>query len=228
VALSIDAFGDITPTVGIVTLTEAKTHLRYPNPSVASSDDAGIQGFIYAATEVIEDEVGKVVQRQVAEYHDGGQVAIYLRQKPVLEVVSVVENWGYFNWELADQPSTTVPATNLFAYSLDNPAQGRVTRRSVGNIAIPFMSMGGMFPNNIQVTYIAGRNTVPWAVRLATLELIAHWWQHSQQRQYSAGGSLNSNFDDEVEDSSGSAYFAGVPYAILEMVKPHRRAPIIG
>lgn len=226
--MSIDAFGDVTPTVGIVTLSDLKTHLRYPSPTTSSSDDTGLQGFIYAATEVIEDEVGKVVQRQVIEYHDGGQIAIYLKQKPVLEVVQVIENWGYYNWQLADQPATTVPATNLFAYSLDNPAEGRVTRRSVGNIAIPFMALGEMFPNNVKVTYIAGRNMVPWAVRLATLELCAHWWQNSQQRQYASGGSLSGNYDEAIEDSGGGAYNAGIPYRILEILKPHRRTPIVG
>jgi hypothetical protein len=226
--MSIDAFGDITPTVGIVSLTDLKTHLRYPQPTASSSDDAGLQGFILAATEVIEDEVGKVVQRQVMEYHDGGQIAIYLRQRPVLEVVQVIENWGYFNWDLAFQPSTTIPATNLFAYSLDMPSEGRVTRRSVGNIAIPFMAMGSEFPSNIQVTYIAGRNTVPWAIRLATLELCAHWWQNSQQRSYNAGGALPGNYDDAVQDGAGTAFNAGIPYRILEILKPHRRTPIFG
>lgn len=224
--MSIDAFGDIAPTVGIVTLTEAKTHLRYPNPDQPNTDDDNIQGFIYAATEVIEGEVGKVAQRQVIEYHDGGKVAIYLHQKPVLQVVEVIENWGYFNWGLAEQPSTTVPATNLFAYSLDNPREGRVTRRSVGNIAIPFMAMGGEFPYNIKVTYIAGRNQVPYAVRLATLELIAHWWQSSQQRSSAATGS--PTYDEDVSDSGGTEFLAGVPYRILELLTYHRRAPIIG
>lgn len=226
--MSIDAFGDLTPTMGIVTLTDLKGHLRYPNPSNPSSDDDALEGFIYAATEVIENEVGKVVQRTVTEYHDGGAIAIYLRQRPVISVTEIVENWGYFNWDLAEQPSTTIPATNLFAYSLDNPSQGRVTRRSVGNVAIPFMSMGSMFPNNILVTYVAGRLVVPYAIRLATLELCAHWWQHSQQRQYNAGGTLAGNYQDMIPDGSGTAFNAGVPYRILELLKSHRRTPVIG
>lgn len=226
--MSIDAFGDIYPSMGIVTLAELKAHLRYPNATQPSSDDDALEGFILAATEIIETEVGKVVQREVTEYHDGGSIAIYLRQKPVLKVVQVIENWGYFNWDLADQPSTTIPATNLFAYSLDNPAEGRVTRRSVGNIAIPFMAMGSMFPANIKVEYTAGRYQVPWSVRLATLELCAHWWQHSQQRQYSAGASLSGNFDSFVPDQGTTAFNAGVPYRVLELLKPHRHSPIIG
>ena len=225
--MSIDVFGDITPTVGIVTLTEAKTHLRFPNPTQPNTDDQNIEGFILAATEVIEGEVGKCVQRQVIEYHDGGQIAIYLRQRPVLQVVEIIENWGYFNWDLAAQPSTTIPATNLFAYSLDNPVEGRVTRRSVGNIAVPFMAMGSQFPANLKVTYIAGRNQVPYAVRLATLELVAHWWQHSQQRSF-GGGSPNGNFDDDIPDGGATEFNAGVPYRVLELLTWHRRAPIIG
>jgi hypothetical protein len=225
--MTVDAFGDITPTMGIVTLKELKAHLRYPEPANASNDDDQLEQFIYAATEVVENEVGKVVQRRVTEYHDGGQQAIYLRQKPVVSVVSIVENWGYFNWLLTEQPSTTVPASNLFAYSLDNPSQGRVTRRTVGNVSIPFMSMGSMFPNNIQATYIAGRMVIPWAVKLACLELCAHWWQNSQQRDYGTGGLANT-YDALVPDGAGTSYNAGVPYRILEILKAHRRTPIIG
>lgn len=226
--MSIDSFGDVIPTSGIVSVTELKTHLRYPNPGDPTVDDDGLEGFIYAATEIIENECGKVVQRNVIEYHDGGQSSLYLRQTPVISVVEIIENWGFYNWELAEQPSTTVPATNLFAYSLDNPSQGRVTRRSTGNIAVPFMAMGGNFPNNIRVTYLAGRLVVPFAVRLATLELCAYWWQHSQQRQYAAGGSMAGNFNNMVPDQGTTAFNAGVPYRILEILKPHRRTPIIG
>lgn len=225
--MPVDAFGDIAPNMGIVTLAALKAHLRYPNPKTASPDDDALGGFILAATEVIEDEVGKVVQRRVIEYHDGGFQQIYLREKPVLSVVQVVENWGYYNWLLANQPSTSVPATNLFAYSLDNPDEGRVTRRTVGNVNIPFMSMGSDFPNNIKVTYLAGRYIIPWAVRLATLELCAHWWQASQQRQYGSGG-MSANYDDDVPDTAGTGFNAGVPYRILEILRPHRRTPIIG
>lgn len=224
--MSIDAFGDITPTMGIVTVTELKTHLRFPNPAQTTSDDDALEGFILAATEVIESEVGKVVERRVIEYHDGGSPFLYLRQTPVISVIEIIENWGYFNWDLAVQPSTTVPATNLFAYSLDNPTEGRVTRRSVGNIAIPFMAMGSMFPNNVKATYTAGRLMVPYAIRLATLELCAHWWQLSQQRQFAGGGTLNSNFNQDA--TSGPAMLFGVPYRLLEPLKPHRRTPIIG
>lgn len=226
--MSIDAFGDIAPTIGIVTAAELKTHLRYPNPTQTTSDDDALEGFILAATEVVENEVGKVVERQVIEYHDGGTPFIYLRQRPVISVTEIIENWGYFNWDLAAQPSTTVPATNLFAYSLDSPTEGRVTRRSVGNIAIPFMAMGGMFPNNVKVTYQAGRLMVPFAIRLATLELCAYWWQQSQQRQFSSGGTLAGNFNQAVTGNVDNGLYPGVPYRILELLKAHRRTPIFG
>lgn len=223
-----DYFGDVTPTAGIVTLQELKTHLRFPDPTAASDDDAALQGFIYAATEVVEFHAGRIVQRQVTEFHDGGDYVIFTKQKPVVSVVEVIENWGYFNWTLADQPSTSVPAANLFAYSLDNPAEGHITRRSVGNVAIPFMAMGGMFPDNVKVTYVAGRSETPWACRLACLELCAHWWQNSQQRSYSSTTSAATSYDAMVQDSAASAYLAGVPYRIVELLKPHKRTPVIG
>lgn len=224
--MTVSPFGDITPTVGIVSLTDLKAHLRFPDPAAPTPDDDALEGFIYAATEVIECEVGRVVQRPVTEYHDGGRQVIYLKQTPVLSVTTIIENWGYYNWNLVLQPPTTVPAANLFAYSLDNPGEGRVTRRTVGNVSIPFMSMGSEFPANIKVVYLAGRNQTPWAVRLATLELCAHWWQNSQQRQYGAAG-VSSNFDSSAGIGTPSTFF-GVPYRILELIKSHRRTPILG
>jgi hypothetical protein len=220
-----DGLGNLTPTAGIVSLTELKTHLRYPTAQLASSpDDINLMGFIYAATEVIEAEVGNIVQRQVVEYHDGGTVALYLREKPVVRVIEILENWGYYNWDLVEQQPTTVPATSLFAYSIENPEEGRVTRRSVGNIAVPFMSMGGLFPNNIRVTYITGREGTPWSVRLACLELCALWWRTFEQRQSASGGSPARPID---QSTSQIAALVGVPNRVMELLKSNRRGPII-
>lgn len=225
---SVDGLGNITPTAGIVSLAEAKTHLRYPAAQIQgpSPDDGNMLGFIFAATEVIESEIGNVVQRQVLEYHDGGGIAVYLREKPVLRVVSVTENWGYANYDLTGQPPNLVPSNNLWAYSLDNPSEGRITRRTVGNVAIPFMNMGRMFPNNIAVTYITGRQGTPWAARMACLELIAHWWRNSQQRTSAASSPASGQYGEF--GTTAEAYNAGVPYAILEILRPLRRTPIIG
>lgn len=224
---NIDGLGNLTPTAGIVSLIEAKTHLRFPDPTDSSSDDVNLQGFIYAATEVIEGRVGNVVQRTVKEYHTGGSPYLYVREKPIVSVTTIVENWGYYNWTLTEVDTNDIPQDNLFAYSVDNPDEGLIVRRSVGNIAIPFMGMGDLLPDNITVTYVTGMQGTPWSIRLACLELIAHWWQASQQRTSAASASPANPFN-AVPSVSNAPFVFGVPNRIWEIIGTNGRTPIIG
>lgn len=209
----------------IVTLADVRAHLRYP--AADTLDDPAIQGFISAADEVIKREVGHVIPQMFNESYDGGDTTICLANVPVLSVQDVTEGWGWINYDLAYVQVNTIPATNMFAYSLDVPETGEITRRSTGNVAIPFMRGD----SNIAVTYTAGRGSIPGNVRLAALELIAHWWQNSQQR---GGGGSQSEYSydstnvDFTRTTGYSAINQGVPYRIIELLKPHRRQPIIG
>lgn len=211
----------------IVTLQDVLTHLRYP--STNDDDNLQLEGFIAAADEVIRAECGDVVPKQYQEYYNGGDVAIYLRHTPVISVNTVIEGWGFTNFELTYTVPNQVPQTSLFAYAIDNANTGKITRRSAANVLIPFVGQPYMqnSEGNIYVDYVAGQLPVPANVRLAALELIAHWWQNSQQRQYSAGG-VSSSFDTDVVDSASTEYYAGVPYRILELLRPSRRLPVIG
>lgn len=211
----------------LVTLIDTKQHLRIPITNTA--EDYALQGFIYAAEDVIRSECGDIMPRHYDETYDGGNIVIYLRHRPVLTVENIEEGWGWFNFELDYQQVNTQPAASMFAYSLDSPEAGSVSRRSAGNVVIPFVS--GV--KNIRITYTAGRNQIPGSVRLATLELIAHWFQSSQLR--ATANNAGATAYDAVEgerysrggtDINGINY--GVPYRILELLKPFRRLPIIG
>lgn len=208
----------------LVSLAEVKAHLRYPTANVA--DDVAIQGFINAASDVINAECGIVVPQRFDETYDGGDFAIWLRHVPVIMIENLEEGWGFVNFELTQVQVNSPNSTNLFAYSIDEEATGNITRRSGGNVNIPFVSG----KNNIHVTYTAGRDVIPGAIRLAALELIAHWWQGSQQR--SMGGGSAGTFDNTDVDYSralnATPLNQGVPYRIIELLKPFRRLPIIG
>lgn len=210
----------------LVTLIDVKTHLRIP--PTQSGEDAALMGFIFAAEDVIRAECGDIVPRHYDESYDGGNSTIYLRHRPVLSVENVEEGWGYFNYELDYQQVNTVPAASMFAYSIDSPEAGAVTRRSAGNVVIPFVP--GI--KNIRVIYTAGRQTVPGAIRLATLELVAHWFQSSQLRATATNSGEQAYDAVEGErysrnyDIAGMNY--GVPFRILELLKPFRRLPVIG
>lgn len=210
----------------LVTLVDVKMHLRIPPTNV--SEDYALMGFIYAAEDVIRTECGDVMPRHFDESYDGGNTVIYLRHRPVLSIENVEEGWGWFNYELDYQQVNTVPAASMFAYSIDSPEAGAITRRSAGNVVIPFVPG----TKNVRIVYTAGRHYIPGAIRLATLELVAHWFQSSQLR--AGANNASEQAYDAVEgerysrgyDTAGINY--GVPFRILELLKPFRRLPVIG
>ena len=212
----------------IVTLSDVKQHLQIPatNPSY----DYQLQGFIYACEDVIQNECGAILPRHYDEFYDGGEPYIYLRHRPVLSVENVEEGWGWMNYELDYQESNTVPAGDMYAYSIDSIEAGIICRRSAGNVVIPFVPGTA----NIHVLYTAGRREIPGAIRLASLELVAHWFQSSQLRTTAtnAGEQAYDAVEGEkytraAEDNAVGLNY-GVPYRILELIKPFRRLPVIG
>jgi hypothetical protein len=211
------------PAYTIVGLEDVLAHLRYP--AVNTQDDAALQGFINAATDVLRHECGDVVPLEYDEYYDGGDYAIATRHNPIISVQNVEEGWGFTNYELAFNQVNATEATNMFSYSIDNPEIGLISRRSGGNVNIRFM----VGTANIRVTYVAGRAAVPGALRLAALELIAHWWQGSQMRatQYQSEGydAVDIDFSRTL---GGTEFNSGIPYRVLELIRPYRHIPFIG
>lgn len=213
----------------IVTLQQVKSWLRYPNPTQPSADDAGLQILINAADEVIEYECDDILPHRHDEYYDGGDEEIFLRHRPLLSVENVEEGWGYLNYELDYQESNSPGPFSMFAFSVDGHEFGKITRRTAGNVVIPFRAG----TDNIRVQYTTGELTIPGTVLMAELELCAHWWANSQFRAQALAGT-NVGFDAV----SGQAYTRdtesgtqnlniGVPFRILEQLKAHRRTPII-
>lgn len=214
-------------TTEVISLAQAKTHLRIP-PTDTADDDAIQNVFIPAITDVIRAECGDVIPTQYDENYDGGDFSISVRHIPVLSVELVQEGWGWTNYTLDYVQVNATTATSMFAYSLDNKSSGTLTRRTAGNVNIPFMTGS----DNIRIIYTAGRSAVPGAITLAALELLAHWWQGSQQRaaQYQSEG-----YDavDVAQPTSGAAggligINIGIPYRVLELLRPYRHMPYIG
>lgn len=214
----------------IVSLQEVKEHLRYPNPSAPTPDDSGLQRFITAADECIEFECDEILPKLFNETHDGGKTKIFVRHRPILEVLNLEEGWGWINFELDFVPVNSPAQVNsMYAYSIDNAQTGEITRRSAGNVVIPFVPGD----DNIAITYRAGEGRIPGTIVLAELELIAHWWQNSQLRGVSMSGA-NMGYDTVTgalytrdTETGVQNLNVGVPYRILEMIKSHRRLPII-
>lgn len=216
----------------IASLSDVKTYLRIPNPTLAMSDDAILLDMMDAARRVVERELGHIVSKTIsAERHDGGSCQITLRELPVLYVQQVEEGWNYYNWQLSNNTVNTQPSTSIWVYSVDIPQEGVVTRRGPGNVPFPFVR--GL--NNIRVDYVVGREYVPATAMIAFKELVSYWYRNSQLRAVNQGfttsaaqgafGTLNT---DMVRSTGESGLYTGVPEGILALLRPDRRRPIIG
>lgn len=209
----------------IASLADVKNFLQVPNTNTLY-DTILSEILMPAATSVLEREIGHIVAKPISgERHSGGKCEIFLRELPVLYVQNVEEGWGYFNEELDFQQVNTQPALSIWAYSLDRPGEGRLTRRGPGNILYPFV--WGV--DNIRVDYVVGRNEVPPEAPLAFHALVSYWFRYSQQRieqGISAGyDALNPNF---TRSTGYESINLGVPSGIIEALKPNRRRPIVG
>jgi hypothetical protein len=173
----------------LVTLSDVKSQLNIPLTD--TTQDVELGGFIAAATEVVEWITGPVTPKViVGEVYDGGSHYIMLRNPPILTVDSVTEYIGTTAYAITAQPlGSTV---DNYGYSLDDPASGRLTRRS--GAGTPMRWMGGH--SSVVVNYTAGRLVVPASVRMAALLDIQDVFQKSQQ-----GG----------KDQSGDDAWGGMP-----------------
>jgi hypothetical protein len=211
----------------ILSLIEAKTALLYPNPTQPSNDDTALGWFIDAAADVARYHCGDIDVALYSERYSGGNLSIFLRHLPVVSVESVEEGWGYINYELDYVEVNSPGPFSMFAYSLDNPETGQVTRRSAGNVNIPFMRG----ENNIYVQYRAGEQNTPPGVKMAVIQLVQHFWQQSMLRAMAQSNSFTA-FDAAMgagysrEPDSEPIDF-GVPFRIVQLLRSHSRMPII-
>jgi hypothetical protein len=202
----------VPPPTSLVTLAEARTHLNFA--AADTSHDTELQGFIDAATPVVEDVVGNVTGTTYTaeEYDPKGHSFIVLRHLPVSSVTTVTEYWANTAYTL-----TQVASPNLgvaYSYTLDL-GSGRIVRRDSAAGTRPFPMGDGA----VQVTYVAGRATVPANIRLAALELIRHLYQLTQQggRPAFGGGA--------AEEGPWAPSGFAVPTRVLELLAPHQRPP---
>jgi hypothetical protein len=198
---------------GLITLSDAKAQLNIPTSD--TSNDSELQGFVNAAADVVQGIVGPVLTHTYTEVHDGGGPFIVLNNPPILSVTSVIEMIGATGYTLADAEIDT--ATGAYSYSIDSYERGVIARRWSGGFVGPFTP--GV--RNVQVTYIAGRTTVPPAVRLATLLLVEHLWEQTQ-RGDSSGRPIPGQ-----EPEADLDYGPSKESQAMSLLTPYRKAPAI-
>ena len=103
---------------------------------------------------------------------------LMLDYAPVLNVAQVAEWWGTSG---PNYLSESTPEAQVWGYQLEARI-GMLTRVFPGNVQMPW------FPGSrsIEVTWTAGYNPVPAMFKIPALEIIAEWWQETQQSSRSA------------------------------------------
>ncbi|PVD01344.1 phage gp6-like head-tail connector protein [Streptomyces sp. CS014] len=182
--------------MALLTLAEAKkqTDVR------GESQDAEIELYINALTDVIEGYVGVVEPREVTDTVTGQGPAVALLHPPVLSLTSLTPT----------EPGGT--AVDVARLHVDG---------SSGVLAYTDRSQfcGGPWT----AVYQAGRTVVPPAIKLAALLLFQHLWR---TRNGPARGGGSSDDYSVTEPIPGFGY--AVPNRVLELLEPHKVGPGIG
>ncbi len=133
---------------------------------------------------------------------DGYATTIMLPYPPVLEIVTVVETWGMSGDHVLDEAT---PDNQVFGFECQY-STGRLVRMFHGLVPYPW------FPGvrNIYVEYWAGQNPIDPDLKMATLEMIAHWYRNTQQQ---SANRLNGAGASAEEVASG--LWQGTPLRIL-------------
>lgn len=157
-----------TITGGLITLEYAAAGLNFTNVGMGgqADRDAELTAYVQAATAVIENLVGPVLQTSKSVAFDGGITAIVLPDKATA-VTSVTEN------------GVTLTAGSYFF----DPIGGIVFG---GNSVYPRVFYPGRL--SIVVTYTVGYATVPATLQLAARELVRFWWQQGKAANRPAYG----------------------------------------
>src|ERR1017187_8974176 len=131
---------------------------------------------------------------------------ILLPYYPVLSVTSVTEWWGVGGPHYLSEQT---PQHNIDGFQCDYNV-GKLTRVFPGLVQKPW------FPGSrsIEIQWTAGWNPCPADWKVATLEMIAHWWHMSQQTQRV---SIHAGSDGAEQVAQG--LWSGVPLRIAELLE---------
>lgn len=140
--------------------------------------------------------------------------SVLLPYCPVLQVLQVNEYWGISGPHLLVEQT---PTNDVDGYTL-NYTTGRLTRAFPGLVQKPW------FPGNrnIEIAWVAGWNPIPADWKVATLEMIAHWWRNTQQTQRT---NVRGGPGDEAE-AVANGMWEGVPLRIVNLLESAVRISI--
>lgn len=177
----------------VLTLPEVKTHLNL----TSTRHDDELTEFIGRAEAAVSQRVGPLESTEVTERVDGRGTSLVLSQAPALSLTSVAPAGG--------EPLDT---------------SGLRLDRAAGTVEHD--GGGGWFPAaRYDVTYTAGRATVPADLRLATLELLRHLWATQRGNAPTSAGALPNAGETEVLSPAETGAAFSYPWRVEQLLAPH-------
>ena len=175
-----------------VTLANLKDHLDVK----ASNADGELLRFLAAAVNNVEKIVGPITARTIVELHQSLGAVLILRESPVVSVTQV-RPFGWAGAGIALVAST---------YRLDAAA---------GLLHLQSYSSGPL-----EVTYVAGRTTVPEDIDTAVMIVAGRLWE--TQRGNSPSALPPAEFGGGTFSTGGLPLLPPLAVSLLE---PYRRGP---
>lgn len=180
----------------IITLDQIKAHLDITD----NADNSVLTSYIAQMSDYLKNKIGRVIEEtEIVEYFDGDNLrdTIFLGNYPVTEFTSLEYRSGKFS----------APVWNDF------DADDYLLDENDGTIQIKAVYSG---VKNIKATYKAGYTSVPEALKLACLKLVAKIYNKRRSDGFSheevAGASID--WDKFLSDD------------IKELINPYRKLKI--
>lgn len=153
----------VDPTATIVSLADAKDHLRVDD----DAQDYYIAGLISAADVAIEEMTGRPVLTQTwAMSMNGANGRVFLPKLPVQSVSSI----AYFD---RDNASQTAVVSDFYLFK----DEGKAWLEPKPNVVWPQTYDR---EDAITITFVAGYTTIPASLRHAAMMLVAHWYERRE------------------------------------------------
>ncbi len=134
---------------------------------------------------------------------------IELPYYPVLEITSVTEYWGVSGPHVLTE---STPSNQVDGWQCEYE-RGLLTRVFPGLVQKPW------FPGsrNIEVVWTAGYNPIPADLKIATLEMIAHWWRNTQQQSANRIGGAGLA-DEYAPEMVAQGLWTGTPNRLIALL----------
>lgn len=196
---------------------DIKPYLQIPAGSSAS--DAQLQQILDMSCTWVQTYLGRPIPpttffRRFSGYTGLNGAYIMLPYYPVLQIVAITEFWGLNGAHpLVYQTPENQGGPGQEMYQMDW-IEGVVIRTYQGLIQRPTFP-GSM---NIEVEWVAGYDPIPADIRVATMQLVAHWWRSTQQASRTFPTPAGARQEDELPMTGP---FAGVPPETERLLAPY-------